>query len=56
MSDPKGQLALFGMAPACQRIGGCLAEIGAQLAEPDPKLWRCGCGRSATEIKAASNV
>jgi hypothetical protein len=51
MSELKGQLSLFDVRPACNRIGGCLAEIGAELSDPDPKLWRCGCGRSAADIK-----
>lgn len=55
MSEFKGQLSLFDVRPVCPRIGGCLAEIGASLADPDPKLWRCVCGRSAVEIKAAQS-
>jgi hypothetical protein len=51
----KGQLSLFDMRPACKRIGGCLAEIGARLSNPAPELWDCSCGRSAPEIKAASD-
>lgn len=36
--------------PACRRIGGCLAEIGARTGQTNPNLWHCGCGRTLADI------
>jgi hypothetical protein len=48
--------AAHGQAPKrapCKRIGGCLAEIGARAADPNPGLWKCSCGRTPQDITAA---
>lgn len=42
--------------PACRRIGGCLAEIGARSEAENglqPGLWRCSCGRTPADITRA---
>jgi hypothetical protein len=43
-----------GKTGECERIGGCLAEIGARTQpNSEPALWRCGsCGRIPWDIPA----